>query len=131
MFWDKIRNEMLKYGEIKEWRVDYKVLPNHDNICGIRLYDKNDNDIISIISHKGSYGSDEQFETMPPIHINGGYGDVEGYLSEDDILSSLEGFVRRETNNEYTDSELSTIALELMQCDKDELINNWRNYSIS
>lgn len=94
MFWSKIKKELAKYGRVEEWGNPYMVLDNHDMICGLRLY-INDEEIISIVSHKCSYGENNEFETMPPIHEDGRDGCVEGWLTEEDILNSLEDFMKR------------------------------------
>ena len=91
-FWKRIEEELLKYGEVKIWCDDYMVLPNHDNICGLKLYmDKEQK--LSIISHKHSYGGDNEFEVMPGFDED--YrNDVQGYLSEDEVIEGIKNMFK-------------------------------------
>lgn len=88
MFWSKIRKKLSEYGNVTEWSNDYMVIPEHDNICGLGLIEQGKD--ISIISHKSSYGgNDDLFEIMPSINEEDEYG-VDGFLTEEQALQYID-----------------------------------------
>lgn len=90
MFWDNIKNELLKYGSVKEWADDFMVIKNHDNICGVAIHSPIE---ISVISHKYSYGGNEDmFEIMPSVD---NMNDVDGYLSEKEVIRAINKIVEK------------------------------------
>lgn len=91
MFWSNVRNSLVKYGEVEEWNVDYMGMKSHDNICGLRLENKEFN--ISIISHKYSYGGTEDlFEIMCSLIEDDG---IKGYLTEKEAIEYIDSIKLR------------------------------------
>ena len=92
MFWSNIKRELKELkATCEEWSVDYMVMYEHDNICGIRGSFPNGQDY-SIISHKYSYGgNDGEFEIMASYIEE----EVRGYLTESEaieLLRNIAGF---------------------------------------
>lgn len=86
MFWSNIKRELKNLNATcEEWSVEYMVIIEHDNICGIKGKFPNGEDY-SVISHKYSYGGDkDEFEIMSSLLEN----EVEGYLSEEEAIEML------------------------------------------
>lgn len=86
MFWDNVKNELKKYGEVSDWNDGYMSMGKHDFICGLRLTTEKGNDI-SVVSHKYSYGGDmDLFEIMPSVDDQ---NDVDGYLTEEEAIKNI------------------------------------------
>ena len=65
MYWDNIINELSKYGTVEIWEDEFIVVDGHNDIAGVKLWTDKGN-LISIISHKYSYGGTRHlFEIMP------------------------------------------------------------------
>ena len=88
MFWDKIKDKCNENNlEYEVWSTPYMLLNNRDGICGIKVK-MCGVEVISIISHSCSYGGREGlFEIM-----KGDDGEVEGFLSESEIIKLLDEF---------------------------------------
>lgn len=83
MFWDKIKNELSKHGNTELWSQEFMVQPQKE-YCGIRGKTKQA-DNISIVSHKFSYGGDEDlFEIWLDSKE-----DVEGFLTEEQVIEII------------------------------------------
>lgn len=88
MYWNKIKECLIKYGEPEEWSLDWMAIESHDGICGLNIKNKKGNIDISVISHKLSYGGkDDLFEIMPGL--DGGENSVDGYLTEEEAIRNI------------------------------------------
>lgn len=94
-FWGEVIEKLSQYGKVKTWKDDYFLLDNHDGICGVKLFLNNDDEeCLSIISHKHSYGDDDEFESMPELYGEGeGDGAVQGYMTKEEVLNGIDIFM--------------------------------------
>lgn len=83
IFWNNIENELDKLElDFDEWNIPSMAIESHDNVCGVKI----NKDGLSIISHKHSYGGEEDlFEIMPGI----GEDIVTGWLTEDEVIKVI------------------------------------------
>ena len=120
IFWNKIIDKFNEIGEAVPWSSDGMVLPYHDNICGVKLLIDGE-EIIDVACHKGSYGNENQFETLPELVENEGNGTVQGWLSEEYILNNIDSFVRK-YKNKHNELSLET-RVEKLELENEKLNN--------
>lgn len=90
MYWEKIIDELEKYGDVETWNSAWLCLENRDDICGVKLY-INGVDQLSIISHMHSYGgTNNLFEITPGIEY-----EIEGFLTEEEVIEKIKNIMKK------------------------------------